>query len=91
MGVGIRQINPDRSYIVLKNGKKYNYKQLIYSGNPADWKGEDSITTETSKIKDYHSFVYDDMDYANINELFSRRSGSIVFTVPKDPHFGCNH
>lgn len=66
MGVGIRQINPDRSYIVLKNGKKYNYKQLVYSGNPSDWKGEDSITTETSKIKDYHSFVYDDMDYANI-------------------------
>lgn len=39
MGVGVREIDPDRSCVILKNGAKYFYKNLVYSGNPSDWKG----------------------------------------------------
>lgn len=71
------------------NGAKYQYKNLVYSGDPTDWKGEDSISIDSLSIKNSHSFIYDDLDYNNIDELFAMRSGSVIFTVPKDVHFGC--
>lgn len=74
----------------MKNGIKYFYKNLVFSGDPIDWKGEDSISIGSSNIKNSHHFIYDDLDYNNIDELFAMRSGSVVFTVPKDVHFGCN-
>lgn len=48
-GVGVREINPNRSYLVLKNGNKYHYRQLVYSGNPTDWKGENPNLVSKSK------------------------------------------
>lgn len=90
MGVGVQQINAGGSSITLKNGAKYQYKNLVFSGHPTDWKGEDLISKGSSSIKHSHHFIYDDLDYHNIEELFAMRSGSVVFTVPKDVHFGCN-
>lgn len=63
-GVGVREINPNRSYLVLKNGNKYHYRQLVYSGNPTDWKGENPNLVSKSKQSQF--LLYDDFEYTSI-------------------------
>jgi hypothetical protein len=58
-GVALREINADQSYIILKNGNKYYYNQLIYSGNTNDWKGKNSVLNK-HKIPNYFSWIFDD-------------------------------
>ena len=37
-GVGVASIDPKANELILKNGDKYRYKNLVYSGSDSQWK-----------------------------------------------------
>lgn len=43
VGVGVREIDAEGGEVVLKNGNRYRYRSLVYSGESRDWRQEKDI------------------------------------------------
>lgn len=88
LGVGVRQILPDKNEITLKNGSSYRYKYLVYSGNNSDWKDIDYFKNVQSRLFLGETFIYGDANYNRIGNMLNQILGTVVFVLPKGRHFG---
>ena len=44
----------------------------------------------TYSDEDTETIKYTDFDFENVDDLYQRNFGTIVFLVPNQLHFGCN-
>ena len=89
MGVDISMIDFKKNCVTLKNGASFQYKHFVYSGTMADWKNSNYDPYLEKSLAASHKFIYGDSDFKNIEHLFRRSLGTIVFIIPEGRHFGC--
>ena len=66
-GVGVKGILPNDNKVILKNGKTYRYKNLVYSGSSLDWKDTTRYPGLGSVLEKDNTFIYGDKYYKDFD------------------------